>query len=487
MQGAFSLVTADKIAIKPFRIVHPYECAPGKIGADFATCRKSGKCDRPGNLEVNPSLPQAEVIASQADIVGMQAGSQSGKTVLGPLWIKNEMELRGPGDYLVVAPTFPLMEPRLLPEMKELFVSLTGWGIYRTGFHRFESDEQIDGRPAYRILLGSGVNPDSLESSTVKAAWIDELAQTQFPRASWEAIQRRVAINNGRILFTTTLYDVSSWYKSEIYDRWKDGDAHFDIIQADSISNPAFPIERYEQARQSLPWWKFRMFYQGVYEKPTGLIYDCFNEEAQIIPRIAIHDDWPRYVGHDFGPQNTAAIWLANDPGTGHFYLYRSYWRGNLTVGQHAEEFKRLSEGETIRTRAGGSHQEEEIRYAYTAAGWPIQEPTIKNVEAGIDRAYSFVKDKLFVFSDQHDFLNELLTYSRALDDNYEPLDKIQNKSRFHMMDSLRYILSCFAPERTMQKQVAYQKIISNASRPGEMDWERRAKRQFEQNRKNNG
>jgi hypothetical protein len=296
---------------------------------------------------------------------------------------------------------------------------------------------------------------------------IDELAQTQFPLGSWEAILRRTNFHRGRILGTTTLYDVSGWYKREVYDRWKAGDERIEIVQADSIANPAFPRERYEAARATLPWWKFNMFYRGIYERPAGLIYDCFEEADQVIPRFALDPSWPRYVGHDFGPQNTAAVWVAVDPATGHCYLYRTYWKGNRTVGQHAEEFKRISEGELIRSRTGGSHQEEEIRYAYTAAGWPIREPLLSSVEAGIDRAYSLVKGHLFVFSDQHDFLNELLTYSRELDDQYLPTEKIDRKSTFHLLDSFRYLCSNFAPERVTTKTVATMKIKKEESRPG--------------------
>ena len=416
-----------------------------------------------GVWDIHPNLPQSNVLLSTALITIMQAGSQSGKTSVGAVWLKQRTEEYGPGDYMVVAPTFPLMEPRIIPELDAWFGEESGWGVHRKGFHRYESNQQIDGHPAYRIFLGSALNPDSLESATIRACWIDEIAQSQFPRSSWEAIQRRVSLANGRILGTTTLYDVSGWYRNEIYERWKAGDKRINIIQADSIANPSFSREAYETARLTMPYWKFNMAYRGIYEKPTGIIYDCFNESDRIIPPFDIpwDQDWQGYCGHDFGANNTAALWLANDPATGNFYAYRSYWNGGLTVGQHAAEFKRLSVGETIRTRSGGSHQEEEIRYAYTASGWPIREPAIRSVEAGIDRAYSFLANNFYVFSNQHDLLNELLTYSRELDDDYEATDKIMRKSRFHLMDCLRYCLSGFAPERIRHKTEAPMKITN--------------------------
>jgi len=417
-----------------------------------------------GALNINPNLPQSQVLLSDALITVMQAGAQSGKTSVGALWLKLRVDELGPGDYMMVCPTFPLMEARVIPELKSWFGEESGWGVYRVGFHRFESNQKIDGNPAVRIFLGSALNPDSLESATIKACWIDEIAQSQFPRSSWEAIQRRVSLANGRILGTTTLYDVSGWYRAEIYERWKQGDPRINIIQADSIANPNFSREAYETARLTMPYWKFNMAYRGIYEKPTGIIYDGFREEDQIIPRFKIPWDqgWIGYVGHDFGPNNTAAVWLAQDPDTGYFYVYRTYWDGGRTVGQHAAEFKRLSDGETIRTRTGGSHQEEEIRYAYSAAGWPIREPGIRSVEAGIDRAYSFVANNLFVFSDCHDFLNEIMTYSRELDDDYEATEKIARKSTFHLMDCMRYCLSSFAPERVAGPKEAIMTLRRN-------------------------
>jgi hypothetical protein len=42
------------------------------------------------------------------------------------------------------------------------------------------------------------------------------------------------------------------------------------------------------------------------------------------------------------------------------------------------------------------------------------------------------------------------LTYTRELDENYEVKENIQNKSRFHLMDALRYVMSGFAPERAL-------------------------------------
>ena len=52
------------------------------------------------------------------------AGWQSGKSEVGPPWLLNEMCIKGPGDYLVASPTYPLMEMKVLPIFRRLFEGL---------------------------------------------------------------------------------------------------------------------------------------------------------------------------------------------------------------------------------------------------------------------------------------------------------------------------------------------------------------------------
>ena len=380
--------------------------------------------------------------------VFMLAGTQSGKTIFGPHWLYREIQCHGAGDYLAVTSTYPLLKLKMLPEFLHVFRTLLNLGEYR------ESDKVFVSHDAsWRVIFGSATNPESIESATANAAWLDEPGQKQFRRDAWEAVLRRLSIAQGRVLGTTTLYCLG-WLKTEIYDRWRNGDPDIDVIQFDSTLNPAFPREEYERARKALPPWKFKMFYQGLYDTPAGLIYDAFSEASCVLPRFHVPSNWPRYIGHDFGGANPAAMFYAQDPSTGYFYAYHEYLPGpGRSTAQHVEEFKRITQGVVVVKRAGGSHQEEEIRQGYTAHGWPIQEPKVRDVEAGIDRVYALHElNKLFVFNDLHNYLDEKLSYSRELDDNYNPTDQIADKARFHLMDCERYILSDFTPETATHK-----------------------------------
>ena len=390
---------------------------------------------------------QTRAWESKKRFVMILCGTQWGKTVFGPHWMHREVVEKGEGDYLAVTATFPLLKLKMQPEFLYVFDTLLGLGKWKEGDKVFESYEKKRGGPMWRVIFGSATNPESIESATANAVWCDELGQHQFQRQAWEAILRRVSVTKGRILGTTTLYEFG-WFKTEVYDRWRAGDPDIDVIQGHSLMNPAFPKEEYERAQSTMPRWKFNLFYRGIYERPAGLIYDSFDEEVCKIKRFALPLEWPRYVGHDFGPNNTAALWYAQDPGTGYLYAYREYHAGGMSAFDHAQKFISMSSGENIIRRTGGANHEDGWRESFTAAGWPIVKPRMREVEAGINRVYGWhQQNRLFIFDDMTEYLDELMSYSRKLDDNYQPTLEIDNKSRYHILDAARYLLSDFAPE----------------------------------------
>ncbi len=388
-----------------------------------------------GTLKLNLHSAQSRVWDSIARFVFMIAGTQSGKTVLGPHWLEREIAQHGEGDYLAVTPTFPLLDKKMLPEFIYVFDELFHLGKYNRASNLFQFSNNKT-----RVIFASAQNPESIESATAKAAWIDEIGQMQFRRDTWEAVLRRLSISQGRVLGTTTPYG-SGWFKTDIYDKWMKGDPNIDIIQVDSIVNPAFPKAEYERARETMSSWKFDLFYRGIFSHPVGLIYDAFDSATGIVKRFSIPDTWPRYVGMDFGQHSTACIFLAVEPTTGALYAYREYLAGGKSAAEHAIDLREVSKGEPIRQVTGGSAGEDGWRDAFTMAGWHVRKPYVKDVEVGIDKTYAFMKtNKFFVFSDLERTLKEITTYSRITDNDNTLTDKIQDKERYHMMDALRYV-----------------------------------------------
>lgn len=134
---------------------------------------------------------------SEARFTFVLAGSQGGKTSFGPRWLLREIQRRGRGDYLAATATYDLFKLKMLPAMRSLFEDKLGIARYWSGAKvleicdpstlRFYAEDQNEPMWA-RIILRSAQSEGGLESSTAKAAWLDEcvapetLIETEYGR-----------------------------------------------------------------------------------------------------------------------------------------------------------------------------------------------------------------------------------------------------------------------------------------------------------------
>lgn len=392
--------------------------------------------DGKARLHLHPG--QTKAWDSTRRFVFVIAGTQGGKTSFGPWWLNREIERCGEGDYLAVTASYDLFKLKLLPEMRRVFEDMLGW-------HYFASDRLL-AKGNSRIILRSASAEGGLESATAKAALLDECGQDDFRLESWEAVQRRLSLSQGRVLGTTTPYNLG-WLKTEVFDRWRAGDPDFEVVQFKNIDNPRFPVAEYHRMKTKLPGWKFKMFYDGEFSRPAGMIYSDFEDPGgdevggHIVAPFPLPVEWPRYVGLDFGATNTAMVWLAEDTQRAAFYLYREYLDGGKTTPEHAAIAKEHAKHERVWRWAGGSKSETQQRMDWSAAEVSVDEPLVTDVESGIDRVIQLIKEKrLFVFSDCKGIRDEFGTYSRELDESGQVTEKIKDKEKFHRLDALRYI-----------------------------------------------
>ncbi len=415
-----------------------------------------------GRMRLHPHAGQRQAWRSDRRFVCVLAGTQGGKTSFGPHWLYREIQRRGPGDYMVVTPTFPLLEMKALPEFKRLFQDWLQLGTYVSNpvrkftFSSFGGSRTFgasrEPHPLTQVFFGYAADPESLESATAKAAWLDEAGQKKFKLGSWQAILRRLSLAQGRVLITTTPYNLG-WLKTEIWDAWRRGDPDIDVVRFESVLNPQFPRAEFERARRTLPGWKFDLFYRALFTRPAGLIYDSFDEAQHLVPRFTLPPRWPRYLGLDFGGVNTAGMFYAQNPDTGDVYAYREYLAGGRTAEEHA---RHLLAGEAgVPQCVGGSKSEGQWRREFQRGGLPVRAPAIGDVEVGIDRVYAFHRGQpaqLYVFDDLAQYLEQKRTYSRELDQFDQPTETIEDKETYHLLDAERYILGWLADRATVQQ-----------------------------------
>lgn len=389
-----------------------------------------------GKLTVSLHPGQTKAWDSKRRFVFIIAGTQSGKTSFEPLWLDREIKEKGNGDYLAVTATYDLLKLKFLPELQNYFCHLFGWEYSASERTIWRQDKP---RMFTRIIMRSADAEGGLESASAKGALFDECGQDGVKVSAWEALQRRLSLSEGRVLGGTTPYNLG-WLKTQVFDLWRAGNADFAVIQFKSIMNPVFPKSEYRRAKNTLPTWKFKMFYDGEFTRPAGMIYEDFSQNHIISP-FDIPAAWSRYLGVDFGAVHTAKIYLAMDPASRIYYLYREDLDGNMSTAQQVASVKQYNENNLIAW--GGAKSEIQQRTDWSAAGLYVGEPPISDVEAGIDRVISLLKEhKLFIFSTCTGIIDEFGTYSRELNESGQPTEKIKNKNDFHRLDGLRYVAS---------------------------------------------
>lgn len=453
--------------------------APKQVLNDAAT---SGEVpdlysvDKNGRLTVRLHPGQVEALQATERFVVVVAGTQSGKTSFGPFWLVEEIRKRGPGDYMVVTPDFQLLDLKLLPELRRYIEDTLHYAKYFASPRR-----QMRFTEAGEVALFGGIqekkttiffgyadSPESLESATVKAAWCDESGQKKFKLDAWRALLRRLSLAQGRVLHTTTPYNLG-WLYQKLYLPWKAGAKNIRVISFESIMNPAFPISEWMRAQHDLPAWMFDMFYRGRFTRPAGQIYDNFRSiigGGHVVVPFPIPNEWPRYVGVDFGGTNTNALFFAAAMGTPYIYLYKEYRAGGRTAREHLVAMARNLPSLRHSTWYGGAASEDQWRNEFRQAGQLIKEPKVSDVEVGIQAVYAAHQhDLIKVFDTCSGYLDEKSRYSREVDPmgNVIP-DTIEDKHSFHYMDAERYLISSVRPDTRTGEGTSI--ILSRGGRP---------------------
>jgi hypothetical protein len=366
------------------------------------------------------------------------------------------MCLHSKEDYLVVAPTYGLLQRVTFPTFMGFMESVLP-GISAN----YKAMERTLTLPTGgHVFFGSADRPITLEGVHVRAIWLDEAGQMK--REAWEVCQRRIGHKRGRILITTTPYNMG-WLKLEVYDRYKAGDTDYDVIQFPSYWNPSYSRDEYERAKKTLPDWKFSMFYDGKFTRASGLVYQDLDPNVHIIHPFDIPDSWPRYIGVDFGfTAPTAAVWGALDPDD-RLYVYREYYQtGKIPDDSGADILAASALRKEMIERAFCDPEDPAAIVKYQQLGLDAV-PAENTIKPGVIEVISRLRTKrLFIFKGCFYTLDEAEQYKWRMKD--DKLDDEPVHEYCHALDGLRYLVMGVRGQETGQVIP-----IENASVPSGM------------------
>lgn len=199
---------------------------------------------------------------------------------------------------------------------------------------------------------------------------------------------------------------------------------------------------------------------QGIPSLGAGAIYPIAEEEVICHP-FAIPDHWRRCYGMDVGWNNTAALWLAEDPSDGTIYAYAEHKRGEAVPLIHATSIK--ARGDWIpgaidpASMGSGQVDGRKLFALYVEQGLHL---TVADnaVEEGIYRVWERLETgRLRLFSTLVQTREEFRVYRR---DDKGKVVKVKD----HLMDALRYGVSRFD---AIAARKPFLSVVGQGRRPG--------------------
>jgi len=413
----------------------------------------------------------------------IRGGNRSGKTELGAAitiawclgkdffegepaweWVKDLPIPEPPNNVWVVGLDFPTLRDVI---WREKLLS----GRNHPGLVPKDSLEKPPNNTDFQIFFKNGSvitgksadsGREKFQSASVDLIWIDEEPE----KAIYDECYQRTADCAGKILVTLTpLVDIASGVREpwvyDLHDDMVKGSRDVKFAQLSVLDNPYVPDEEKKKLKDKWsghPEEAARLF--GDFVQRSGLVYNLWQGSKHLVRPFRIPRDWTRIVSID--PANTgitAAIWGAVEPNTNNLYLYREYYKSNLTISEHAKNILLRNQGDLIdfwlldpkwgSQRDGSAHKSGQ--QLYRESGIPA-----RLAEVGDDYGLQISKEylgatldttgrhpKLYVFEDLHNFIWEITHYTWATFDRGEKKGLSKEKPvkrNDHLMNAFQYL-----------------------------------------------
>lgn len=209
------------------------------------------------------------------------------------------------------------------------------------------------------------------------------------------------------------------------------------FVQAGWKDVPHLDEDEKRALRATTPLYQIQARTEGEPTLGAGAIYPIAESDI-VVPTRALPDTWRRVYALDVGWNRTAAIWAAEDPGSGNLELYDEHYQGQGEPASHAAAIQARGAwmNGVIDPAGGGSSQIDgrTLIEIYGRLGLHLQ-PAINAVEAGLTEVWNLlVSGRLKVQEHLHNWRSEFRKYHR---DEHGKIVKAND----HLMDGTRYLV----------------------------------------------
>lgn len=202
----------------------------------------------------------------------------------------------------------------------------------------------------------------------------------------WEEASLRTGYNGVETLrmLLTMQPDGMTWVHREIVKKGKRPSVRCHWL--DSLDNVALPDKVRAQLKikfDALPENVRKARKEGLFVNLEGLVYPAFSRQTHVIEPFEIPEDWPRFIGCDWGLGNpTAILWAALSP-DGQIVIYKEHYKAKWPITKHA----RIVNAEHPKPKRGWSDPRDLQSGAELAeqTGIRVKKVPIRSVALGID------------------------------------------------------------------------------------------------------
>jgi PBSX family phage terminase large subunit len=333
------------------------------------------------------SLKQEELIFSDHELTIGATGTQWGKSQAGSLWMKRKIHLHPQENtnFILGAPTYKIMNQSMVPYFLHVMKDL---GNYNKSEGVFELRERR------RIYFRTETDPDSIVGiPNVKAGWLDEAGKLRL--YFWQNYLARVASKGADTLLTTSPYSLNWLYRSYIkpYLAGEMRELDMLLIQAASWENPfhsLFDPENRKKLRAQMDTRRFDMLFGGEWSKYAGLVYDCWDDDRNLIDMIPLPTGTIYYAGVDWGFTDPFVFKVRAVTPDGMHYGVSEFYKTGLTISDQIAVAKQKKSVFGIKTFFCDPSRPDSIE-EFCRAGLSAV-PAQNDIRLGIDTHYELIK-----------------------------------------------------------------------------------------------
>ena len=355
-------MTVNKTYKDTLLIVDCPACGAGTINIDTTAQHQYGYCSVCDAAYINyePLPHQKDVHNSKSKVKLLLGGMGSAKTNCGVMEIIRHALSTPNGNTLLLAQTLKQLSSAILP-------------VFDTYLPRKFVQKWTDTKTEIKIVLTNGHilegfasdDEEKFRSKNITAFYIEEASGIK-PSIYKECLRRLrnkhgivnghphyvgvVASNPAQGFIRDLLFTASHIYGSEsikstvaMYkDRIKNPNPDLSAFLSSSRDNPYLPEGFIQSVMNSLTPQEQRLYIDCIIEYAEGAVYPDIL--TMLVDDFKIPDDWERWVAHDPGVRDPAAILLAAvDPNTKTVYFYREFYKTDQVIAQVAQNFKLMT------------------------------------------------------------------------------------------------------------------------------------------------